>query len=245
MAHDPISAVMMNPMRGILWKIYKSALPRLSDGRAKSALDMIDPKIMDGISEIVSRASLSMSHMPYQGLDVAETLTRIKPKKIVELGSGQSSVVFAGYAKKYGAAFVSFEQDEVWRDFSNAGCEVVSGETPVIYSPTRETADGARYSEDIPDGADFIYMDGPYIEKKYPDNRFGKGIYADTLDYLDYGGRPKMIMCEGRIDTVEAIQRHPVIRSEYVFKPSFYYSFYTGETLGAMHLRRHSFFERR
>lgn len=95
----------------------------------------------------------------------AQLMKMLVPRKMVEFGSGVSTVVGILYAQD----FFSAESDEDWRDVTRAGLlaagfsEKQSG--CVTYSPAQLSQIGGEtcwVSENVPEGpVDFVYLDGP------------------------------------------------------------------------------------
>ncbi|HRE15471.1 MAG TPA: hypothetical protein PLW86_00170, partial [Rhodocyclaceae bacterium] len=87
--------------------------------------------------------------------------------------------------------------------------------------------------------------DGPYINRssgKFA-TRTGKPIYYD-YEHVFEAGLPKIIMVEGRTDTVDAILASPHAR-EYDFHGELTWALERGRYLHALRLSRHSIFIRK
>ncbi|MGB4106788.1 MAG: hypothetical protein WBK55_03220 [Alphaproteobacteria bacterium] len=77
---------------------------------------------------------------PYKLWCLVKILEEHKPKKILEFGSGSSTVVFGDYARRNGAEVISVESDENWVEKAR---EFVAGNdnVKVIYSKAIGFAD--------------------------------------------------------------------------------------------------------
>jgi hypothetical protein len=96
------------------------------------------------------------------------------------------------------------------------------------------------FSLPVPLDVDFVYVDGPpcVLEsgRKVPND--------DVIRLFDAGGRPRTIVVDGRIETVETIRRHPV-GQDYEFQASHDYGIHNGHLLDTLRGREHSVFRRR
>ena len=61
---------------------------------------------------------LPSPRIPTQGAFILRLLEAHRPKSIVELGSGDSTIWFAAYAAKAGAEFTSFDQSAGYQGFA-------------------------------------------------------------------------------------------------------------------------------
>jgi predicted O-methyltransferase YrrM len=97
------------------------------------------------------------------GKALVRELEARKPRRILEAGSGTSTVLFSQYADHYGAEVISLESSQGFRektrqllDNYNTGSRV-----DIRYAPLRKTSDGPWYNADIPEGIDLAIVDGP------------------------------------------------------------------------------------
>ncbi|MBD3004877.1 glycosyltransferase [Streptomyces sp. 5-10] len=97
------------------------------------------------------------------GKAIVRELEARRPRRILEAGSGTSTVLFSQYADRYGAEVISLESSQEFRgrtrkllDERGTGSRV-----DIRYAPLRRSADGPWYDTDIPEGVDLAIVDGP------------------------------------------------------------------------------------
>lgn len=202
-------------------------------------VDRYNPKIMPAVLAIRRKAGVSKQDHPQQGAEFLRLLEKLKPKKIFELGSGQSSPFFAAYAEKHGAEYTSFEQLADWGRLSQEACEEIGAKNPIHVCKTRKVGEkGLRYDRDIAPDAEFVYLDGPTVRLEKPGV---KGIKMDAFEHLERGGRPLAILFEGGTHSVDKLLSHPDVGA-YDFYPEFIHAWRKGHWLKALRFRRHSIF---
>ncbi|NJM31802.1 MAG: hypothetical protein HC848_01585 [Limnobacter sp.] len=172
-----------------------------------------------------------------------EILQTIKPKAIVELGSGTTSAVFALWSQKNNAAYTAFEHHEGWAKVTS-DCLQEAGLAPahgpgIVCVATQSSADEScvGFKEPLPENADFLYIDGPPCMlkngRKVPND--------DAIRLLNRGVLPKAIVIDGRTETVDLLLKHPAI-ARYAFKPGLAYCLRKGLFIQALAGREHSLF---
>ncbi|WP_340117713.1 hypothetical protein [Pelagibius sp. 7325] len=214
--------------------------------RAQQETAAGQPELLAAYAAFARGQQSGSVRQPFKGWDLWKILLAEKPRKIVELGSGTTSAVFALYARRNDAAYVAFEHHPEWcqvtLDCLRAANVIGAEDAPVKCVPMRE--DSARPStgfvEDVPDDADFFYVDGPPCPirdgRKLPND--------DVVRLLDRGGRPQCIVVDGRIDTVDLIRAHPA-GAEYELAPSYVYCVRRGRWRDALSFAEHSVFRRK
>lgn len=90
-------------------------------------------------------------------------LSTARPRVVVETGSGASTLVLARYAAATGATVVSLEHDDRWRHRTLEALALrgLSGAVDVRLAPLAQTPSGPWYQCQLPDGIDFVLLDGP------------------------------------------------------------------------------------
>ena len=155
---------------------------------------------------------------PWRELDQLKILDRLRPRRIVELGSGASTAVFSAWVQRTPeASLLSIDHSEDWAALT---CDALgrAGFLPhpridVRVVPIRKTASGNAYAMALEDGVDLLYVDGPPVLM-----RDGATANQDVIEHLAAGGRPGAIMIDSRLATVEAVRLHPA-RRDYRFTP--------------------------
>lgn len=102
-------------------------------------------------------------------LNLYRILTNIKPQKIVEFGSGQTTKMISQYCDFYSSQAFIFEHDEKWLKFLKESFEL-STKLNIQLAATQNVnykgLETLRYSPNIQkitgDNIDFILLDGPF-----------------------------------------------------------------------------------
>lgn len=122
-------------------------------------------------------------------------LATLRPKVIVEAGSGSSTVILARYAKATGAKVVTLEHLPVFADRTRAALDraVPGHSVDLRLAPLVEADGGPWYDTGLPDDVDFALVDGP------PEGAGGRAAALPALwphlapgweAWLDDGTRP-------------------------------------------------------
>lgn len=139
--------------------------------------------------------------------------------RIVELGSGASTAVFAAFVRETpGASLLSYDHSESWAELTRQALKG-AGFLPhrgieFRVAPMRESDRGSSYDMTLEAGIDLLYVDGPPAQRRNGPT----AINSDAIDHLDRGGRPGSIMIDLRLATVDAIRTHPA-SDDYSFTP--------------------------
>lgn len=150
-------------------------------------------EIEAALQKIASQGGRNDAFQRCRVADISKLLNEAKPSKICELGSGLSTVVLSAYP----AELQSFEESAEWAAVTRSALS----RDCVHLTPVEIRNGCAGYSLAIPQGTDFVYVDGPTRKiggAKLPN--------ANILEFLD-SERPKMIVVDGRIETVNAIMQ--------------------------------------
>lgn len=166
-------------------------------------------------------------NLPLKAEALIEVLERTRPKSIIEFGSGHSTTQFAAYAAKHGDVDVATIDENAgyqreWLAKARKISDRVYGHCyPVVEAGPLAWYDGG------PTTADLIFVDGPMASdarKNFPKLQRAE---MDVPTLLLGGARPKTILVDGRIGTVNALLRSAG-GSEYRFYPEFIYTALTG-----------------
>ncbi|GEM_PF-5566405 len=210
--------------------------------KANELVNTTIPEVLESFENFKKNGQISSDRQPIKGYDLWTVLERRKPRFIVELGSGTTSAVFASWANRNGAKYVSHESHDGWHKVTteSIGNIPLKNDSEIRYIPsvTNSSETATHFSEPIPEGADFVYIDGPPCKlesgKKVPNE--------DIIHFFETGARPKTIVIDGRVETADLIREHKAGK-EYDFYPSFNYSILRNFELHKMSVTDHSVFE--
>ena len=216
---------------------------KIQRNRFKKKNNSLAPGILDGLDEFYAKSDSSKADYLQRLAEIISILEQHKPTNIAEMGSGRSSLVFAAWAKKQGIGYTAFEQSDHWLQLANAITSCITEKTHVIKQEIVEIPNfGGRYKNDIDPNCDFIYVDGPTIlVKNNQTTHTRKSCYTDTADFLRRGGQPKVIVVEGRTDSVDLIIAEAKrLNLDFEFKPGYRWAIQRGQYLRSIALRHHS-----
>jgi hypothetical protein len=167
--------------------------------RDRQVVSDFDPRLIEAFAEFERTSGTHTRDVLYRAADIIDWLSRVCPTSIHELGSGRSSLVFSLWAKRQGIPYVAFEQGADWVAMTSAAIESLGGAGRIVHTETRRIREiGTRFSANIPDDADFIYVDGPIGTVNF-----------DVSDHLGRGCRPRTILVDGRTLTCEYLASLP------------------------------------
>lgn len=239
----------MNIFRRLLAKTHSVVFQRNRTQRIEE-LYRRSPEYAEYLSVLMNGAAVGVRGHPWRALDIEAVLQLIQPKRIVELGSGTSTGVFASFTRgRHDVRLLSVDESEHWAKLTQEGLEAVGlGPHPrisIMSSPRCEGARGSFYDFELDDAIDLLYIDGPSVSKRNGKNTPNE----DILFAFDRGNFPKAILVDGRIQTVDAIRSHDGGR-RYRFIPGMSYLLKAPKLKGADVLNlgrfhRHSLFIRR
>ncbi|MER6605811.1 glycosyltransferase [Streptomyces sp. NPDC000927] len=97
------------------------------------------------------------------GAAIVRELEARRPRRILEAGSGTSTVLFSQYADAYGAEVISLESSRQFKDRTRALLDQhgTGDRVDIRYAPLHKTPDGPWYTSNIPEGIDLAIVDGP------------------------------------------------------------------------------------
>jgi hypothetical protein len=160
------------------------------------------------------------------------------------MGSGRTTFFFNLYS---GLDVVSYEQDDRWREILLAfyATELAQPPPRIVGSDVESYKDGGRFVSLEDRKCDLLYIDGPYVNRssgKLPTHT-GKPAYYDFERVLE-ASLPKIIMVEGRTDTVDALLKSS-FAAHYNFCGELTWALERNHYLHALRLSRHSTFVRK
>lgn len=176
-------------------------------------------------------------------LEIDRVVRRYGVQSVREMGSGRTTYFFNLYPK---LDVVSYEQDERWREILLAFYTESALSPPrIVGSEVESYKNGGRFVSLEDKKCDLLYIDGPYVSRgsgKLPTHT-GKPVYYDFERVLE-AGLPKIIMVEGRTDTVDALLKSSYA-ANYDFCGELTWALERKRYLHALHLSRHSIFVRK
>jgi hypothetical protein len=219
-----------------LGRLYAHRLAR-EDTARRPELESFSPGILTAFDEI---ARVTGKTGPYVAKcwELLCLLRKHRPQFILELGSGRTTLLFAAYAKKHAVPYVAYEQDPRWLELINDLSHRLHRSRPVELAEVETAPQGGRYRRPIPERADFVYVDAPYVAGRSFPTFTGKPAYMDVPLSLAAGHKPKVIVVDGRTDTVDEILKFRAYR----FTGSLDWARERGVLCHAMRMVRHSVF---
>ena len=140
----------------------------------------------------------------YKLASLERLLEEHKPKSILELGSGSSTVVFAEYARKNGARLLSIEENEGWAEKFKKN---VGGDDKIQIRICNRvtlkdrTPPEIRYDLPADEHFDCIFIDGPPLELDGVKRK--DSVNSNVFDFKD----APLIIVDGRYSTAKEIAR--------------------------------------
>lgn len=205
-------------------------------------------KIMDYIKLFNKKTNYKKSpELKWRLADLVNKLENNNIKNIVEIGSGRSSLFFNFYKKiKKIDECKSIEQNLDFSKFMNDFFNQIDLDCNLIDSKYVSTESGGYLDHKL-SNCDLLYIDGPEDETKFKRNKSyntytGKAEFSDALNYLKKGFLPKLIIFDGRIDSVDLILNSKFL-NYYKFKGSFRWAFTHNNFFHLIQFNRHSIFE--
>ena len=203
------------------------------------------PELLAAYAEFSKGNQSGSPRQPFKGWDLWRILEQSRPRKIVELGSGTTSACFALYARRQGVEYQCFEHSPEWAkvtadSLAKAGLDGEGIQVRTVASRIDEERQCSGFVEQLPNDADFVYIDGPPCPvrngRKWPND--------DIVRLFDSGGRPATIVVDGRISTVDLIRGHAA-GGQYEVDLSYVYAFRNGRIGDALRFEEHTVFRLR
>lgn len=173
---------------------------------APPAFRIFRPRVTRAFNEMkkVSRQKTAWQYS--RAIDLQLLLRRYRPKTIVEMGSGLSTVLFALYAQQRGAKLTTLEENPEWAAVTTKALRAagVAEFTPTVANKISDHG-FVSYDATLPDSIDLFYIDGPA-------NKVDGVTYHICSDILKLTSRrvlPAVIVIDGRIGTTAALLESP------------------------------------
>jgi len=168
------------------------------------------------IDNIVKRyrqmGGLVNDYQSYKLYSLVQLLNSYKPKKILELGSGTTTAVFADYVKSNdGVSLVSVDESTDWINKSS-NLSGISGDdarfkmmsAPKIVEELEDGLTGARYDMPLDENYDFVLVDGPSLNVDGVKRK--DTINTDIFKVTEISS-PQVIVVDIRVATVNAMMK--------------------------------------
>lgn len=235
----------MNFLNRALWwlqhkksrHILLKSIPVFFDSTVEDVFSRFDRFLTDRTSTVLE----PLYKLRFQ--EIGKLVLDLNIQTICEFGSGRTTFLFNLFEN---VKTVSYEQDSLWRDtviefFVENGLPIPQ----IELADVELYLDGGRFSNIQIMPCDFLYIDGPYVKRG--ESVFGsfarKPVYYD-FERVFSSGLPKVVMVEGRTDTVDAILKSS-FSERYDFYGELTWALERREYSHAFYLRRHSIFIRK
>lgn len=188
--------------------IYKVRLATIGALR----VTQFNKKIDLYLKGLAKNNSVGLGQHPWRALDLISLCKRYRPKLIHELGSGTSTGIFSAYCEKYGAKLVTYEENQDWFEFNKKElltAKLLGDHINYQYVEAEEEERGSCFTKAINSDSDLVYVDGPFCKSISAKERYPN---LDIIHHLNDGYRPKVIVVDGRWQTVRALLEHPNIK---------------------------------
>lgn len=145
------------------------------------------------ISSYHKGGGLKHRQQAYKLWSLMRLMEKYKPSKVLELGSGSSTSIFALYPSR----LVSVDESPEWSGLSSA----ISGKEVVVRQKRVDVSKNPPeiwYEGEFEDDFDMVFIDGPSLDV---DGKKPKGVINTNIFSLS----PNVIVVDGRINTARAI----------------------------------------
>jgi hypothetical protein len=163
-------------------------------------------------------SSSSIGISLFEAAALYSAVLRFRPKRILELGAGLSSIVLGYAAKRLSESGLpsevhSWEESAAYfHDLQPLIPEAIRPFLTIsVGSPIRVAESdrwiGVRFPEKSPAPYDLVFVDGPeYPERIAPQTGESRHFDADVLDVLGWNPSPLVVLVDGRRQTVAALR---------------------------------------
>jgi len=235
----------MNAVNKVLWRLQYEKSRRIPHEKIQPFCDPAQMAAFFRLNQYLTDKTNTLLEPLYKLrlLEIDRLLRKYDVRFVCEMGSGRTTFFFNLFRNIY---TVSYEQDAKWRELLLKYFEENGLARPqIVETATESYRNGGDFVALPHSPCDLLYIDGPYIKRT--DSKFdthtGKAVYYDFERLLD-SGLPKIILVEGRTDTVDAIlaSRHA---REYNFYGELTWATERRRYAHALRLSRHSIFIRK
>ena len=143
----------------------------------------------------------------YKLWNLRQLLQKHRPQRILEFGSGSSTMVFGDYVRRNNGAILSIDEDEKWASNTSILLSIKEGDSIEIRVADKvfifdSTPPEIKYDLKIEDEYDFVFIDGPSLEV---DGEKRKDAVNSNI--FDLPHHPQIIVVDGRRATMECIAK--------------------------------------
>jgi precorrin-6B methylase 2 len=160
-------------------------------------------EIDENLSNFHYSGGLKHEYQAYKLWLLKRLLEKHKPERILEFGSGSSTLIFADFIRKHKGFLLSIDEDEKWASNTKNLINISkSDRIEIIVAKKKAITDAVppeiKYSIDIKEKHDFVFIDGPSLRVN------GKKVKnAINSNVLELTHDPKFIVVDVRKATAE------------------------------------------
>jgi hypothetical protein len=187
---------------------------RLACRNAPDSLCRSLPRV-DAYLSAQKSGGLHSDHTEFKLLELWQTLERMRPRTIVECGSGATTCVFAEYAaQRSGVTVLSLENGAQYLEETKSRMPAeLRGIPTMVHAPRVIEPDGSdevcyyepNYLAHLVPTVDLVYVDGPY---NVSPTRPGKDMpCVDAIRLLEQGFDVEHILFDNRLSSVRQFMR--------------------------------------
>lgn len=170
--------------------------------------------------------------------EIEKIIRKYDINTVVEMGTGRSTFIFNIIPEMN---CVSIEQNMQFLETITRLLNKCSINPIIHFSNVSEYKHGARFDNIPKIKPDLLYIDAPYFKGKRFDTLTGKAAYYCFETFFLRGDFPKVIMIEGRTDTVDEILKSDFSK-KYNFAGEFRYCIQRKKYISSLNFARHSIF---
>jgi len=153
---------------------------------------------------------LKHDYQAYKLFSLWQLLLAEKPRRILELGSGTSTAMFAEYVRLHGGYFCSVDESMEWLENSRKLAAIDAGDSRfnLKHAERRVVSENGQptefgYELDLEEEPfDLILVDGPSM--RVDGKRYKQGINTDIFEFSEHAP-PQLILVDIRAATVEVM----------------------------------------
>ncbi len=150
------------------------------------------------LSKFRSSGGLKNFYGGYKLWNLHQLLLRFKPKRILEFGSGSSTMVFCEYLRKHNGSLLSIDEEEKWALNTRRLVNLQPTDSIEIINSKKTCRPDTvpreiKYELSLQDEYDFVFVDGPSL--KVDGVKWKDAVNSNVLELAQ---RPEVIVVDGR-----------------------------------------------